>query len=471
MNLLKSVSKLLPMVSPPLYKQTFNSRLRWTGIILILYLVMSYVPVFGVRPTEQAQYLLTIQYLLGSRFGSLMTLGIGPIVTAGIIMQLLVGSKIIDWDLTKDEDRKKFQTWNKFLAVVFCFFEAVTFVLLGTVPSASSLIVFVILQLAVGGILVILMDEVVTKWGFGSGISLFIVAGIATQIMVRVLSPFPIGCSFGNLPACIPSVTSPPVGSLWQFLISLFTNDLQNALFALIPILSTVFVFFLVVYTQNIRVEIPLSFSMLKGFGRVWDLKFFYTSNIPVILMAALFAYIQVMGRAGVRETDGMQCGLLGCYDSRGNPVSGLVYFLSSPHNLLVDGIRGTLTGRELLRALTYFLAMCLGAMVFSLFWVTTSGMDAKSVAEQIDSIGMQIPGYRKDVRVMESVLNKYIPGLTVLGGLAVGALAALADFTGAIGTGTGILLTVMIIYNYYEIFSRERLEEAPKLVRKIFGE
>ena len=109
--------------------------------------------------------------------------------------------------------------------------------------------------------------------------------------------------------------------------------------------------------------------------------------------------------------------------------------------------------------------------MVFSIFWVNTSGMDAKSVAGQLDSSGMQIPGYRKDPRIMESVLNRYIPALTVSGGIGIGLLAATADFLGAIGSGTGILLTIMIFNDLYDRLKREDVEEAHPWVRKIVGE
>jgi preprotein translocase subunit SecY len=97
--------------------------------------------------------------------------------------------------------------------------------------------------------------------------------------------------------------------------------------------------------------------------------------------------------------------------------------------------------------------------------------MDSASVAEQIDSVGMQIPGYRRDKSVIKSVLDRYIPALAVVGGFCIGVLAAFADFTGAIGTGTGMLLTVMIAYNYYEELRSQRLEEAHPLIRGVFGE
>ena len=71
----------------------------------------------------------------------------------------------------------------------------------------------------------------------------------------------------------------------------------------------------------------------------------------------------------------------------------------------------------------------------------------------------------------MAEVLNRYIPALAALGGLIVGLLASLADLVGALGTGTGMLLTVMIVYNYYEELRSQRLDEAHPLVRRLFGE
>jgi len=53
----------------------------------------------------------------------------------------------------------------------------------------------------------------------------------------------------------------------------------------------------------------------------------------------------------------------------------------------------------------------------------------------------------------MLSVLRKYIPIAATFGGVCIGSLTILADFMGAIGSGTGILLAVTIIYGYFETF------------------
>ncbi len=475
-DLISIISRFLPSIEKPTYKQSINTRIKWTMFALIMYFVLSYITVYGISPTSYEQFRF-FEIVLGSRFGSLMTLGIGPIVTAGIILQLLVGSKILNWNTTTPEGRRKFQTWNKFLAITFSFLEAIAYVLagaLGQIIGGIDILIFVIIQLAAGGILVILLDELVSKWGFGSGVSLFIAAGVGSQILIRALSPIAATCDvFGSgFGSCIPSAGNPPTGLLWSSILNMLAGETTNALVTIGPLIATGVVFLLVVYAQSIRVDVPLAFSALRGFGRSWSLKLFYTSNIPVILTAALIANVQLMGRIGITPDQlGQSCGVLGCFDQQGNPVSGLVFYLSAPPSLLTDIITLNFVPAEFLRAITYLLFLVIGSMIFAIFWVNTAGMDAKSVAGQIEGIGLQIPGYRRDPRIIESVLNRYIPALAVLGGLSVGLLAGLADFTGALGTGTGILLTVMIIYNYYEELSQQNLEEAHPLIRKAFGE
>jgi len=469
-DMISKIARVLPSVEKPTYKQTFNARLKWTFFALLMYLILSYVTVYGVQKAAYEQFRF-FEIVMGSRFGSLMTLGIGPIVTAGIILQLLVGSKIISWDMNKPEGRRKFQTWNKLLAIIMCFVEAAAFVLAGALPVTGGLgiVTFVILQLSLGGIMVILLDEIVSKWGFGSGVSLFIAVGVASQIIIRVLSPLAVTCVPGDFASCLPFGGNQPAGLFWGFLSNIFIGKNYDALLNLLPMLTTALVFLLVIYAQDVRIDIPLAFSALRGFGRTWSLKLFYTSNIPVILAAALIANLQLMGHMGATTNElGLSCSMLACFDQQGNIVSGIIYYLSSPKNLLSDIITGAITSSEVVRAFTYLVFLSVMAMIFSIFWVSTSGMDAASVADQIENIGMQIPGYRSDKKTMEGVLNRYIPALAVLGGLAIGLLAAFADFTGAIGTGTGILLTVMIVYNYYEELSAQPLEDAHPWVRKI---
>ena len=463
------LEKIIPAVEKPAFKQDLNKKLVWTGGVLALYLILTHITVFGI-PTnsEISQQLKFFELVLGSKIGSIMTLGIGPLVTAGILLQLLVGSKIINLNTKTPEGRKKFQLWDKAIAIVFCFLEGAAFVLSGAIPvaDAASIKAFVIVQLAIGGIFAIFLDEIVQKWGFGSGISLFIAAGVSTQIIQAAFSPL-----INPVPTAIHP--GPYVGLLWNFFYFIFSSNTVNAIISILPLISTIVVFLIVVYVQSIVVNLPLTFTLLRGFGRNWGLNLMYTSNIPVILAAALIANVQLLGNIGLHPTDsGLNCGFFGCYDEQRNPVSGLIFYLSAPRNILAGAFEpGFFTPQEILRIMTYVAFLTIASTIFAIFWVNTAGMDSKSVAEQIESTGMQIPGYRKHPQIMESVLNKYIPYLTVMGGFSVGLLASLADLTGALGTGTGILLTVMIIYNMYKQLENENLENAHPLVRKFVGE
>jgi preprotein translocase subunit SecY len=70
----------------------------------------------------------------------------------------------------------------------------------------------------------------------------------------------------------------------------------------------------------------------------------------------------------------------------------------------------------------------------------------------------------------LEKVLDRYIPPITLMGGIFVGLLAAFADFTGALGTGTGILLTVGIVYRMYEELAKEQMGEMMPAFRQFLG-
>jgi preprotein translocase subunit SecY len=226
------------------------------------------------------------------------------------------------------------------------------------------------------------------------------------------------------------------------------------------------------------KVEIPLSFGRIRGHGMRWPLRFIYTSNIPVILVAALLANVQLwarlfqnrVGDAGIMAWISQH--IFGQFSGQ-IPVSGLVYWTYSPNlvEYVLNGIRaGAWSLTPVLQAMSYMLFMVIGAVIFSIFWVQTSGMDAKSQAKQILSSGLQMPGFRRDPRVLESVLKRYITPLTVMGGAAVGILAATADVTGALSRGTGILLAVMIIYKLYEDIAQQHMMDMNPALRKMMG-
>lgn len=458
MNWKSLVTNLPEVASPTQKKLNFKEKLKWTGIILVLYFVLGLTPLFGLGANELQRFEF-LSIILGASFGSIISLGIGPLVTGSIVLQLLNGSGIVKFDMSTPDGKKVFQGVQRVLGLTFVFFEAFIYVFMGGLSPSPELIgtalftqlqVLLVFQLILGGILIMFMAEVIDKWGFGQGISIFIAAGVSQQIFVTALSP-------------LPSPNNPvyATGAIPQLFQALAAGDPQTAGLMLASVVSTILVFVVSIYAQAMKVEIPLSFGRVRGHGIRWPLSFMYTSNIPVILVAALMANIQLWAR--LLENWGYP--LLGTF-SNGQPISGLVAWLYAP-NIVQNIITGSLSMTHIGAASVYLLFMTVGSVIFSWFWVQTSGMDAASQAKQIMNTGLQIPGFRKDARILERILERYITPLTIMGAIAVGLLASLADLTGSLSRGTGILLAVMIIYKLYEEIAKQHMMDMNPMMRK----
>jgi preprotein translocase subunit SecY len=461
MSLYKQIIFNLPEVSPPTQKRlSFKEKLKWTGIILFLFYILGLISLAGLGDAQR-KYFESLQLILGAKFGTVISLGIGPIVTASIVLQLLNGSGLLKFDLNSPEGKKTFQGTQKLMAIAFIIFEAGIYVFMGGLPPPAELAgtsayfiiqLLLIFQLFIGGLLILFMDEVISKWGFGSGISLFIAAGVSEQIFIRAFNWFK-----------DPNIDY-ATGAVIALIQAILRSDLTQMLKSFAPIMATIIVFVLAVYGQAMKIEIPLSFGRVRGHGIRWPLSFIYTSNIPVILVAALFANLQVL----VRLLNNANITFLGTVDDAGR--SGFISYLS-PTDLVGAIIsRGgfNIGWQPYLQALVYTIIFMIGCVIFAYFWVQTSGMDAKSQAQNILKSGLQIPGFRKDQRILERLLNRYIGPLTVMGALTVGLLAALADLSGALTSGTGLLLTVMIIYRLYEEIAQQHMTDMNPMLRKM---
>lgn len=470
MSIWNNILNNLPEVEGPSQKfLSFKEKLKWTFVILMIYYILGLLPLFGLG-VNALQRFETLSIILGAEFGSLISLGIGPIVTASIVLQLLNGSGILKLDLTKPEGKKTFQGLQKLLAIFFIIFEAAIYVLMGGLAPAtefagtalySQLQMVLIFQIFLGGIMILFMDEVVSKWGFGSGIGLFIVAGVSKSIFIQAFNWLPGPSGLAGI-----TYSAGAVPALFQ---SLAAGDPTTAAIMFATLVSTVIVFAIAVYAQAMKVEIPLSFGMVRGHGVRWPLSFFYTSVIPVILVSALIANFQLLGR--FLQNAGIP--FLGRFSElSGQPISGFIYWLQGPNLLrsVIEQHTIFIGFTPYLQSLVYLSFLMLGAMMFSIFWVQTAGMDARSQAKQMMSSGLQIPGFRRDERVLERLLNRYIWPLTIMGGLAIGFLAGIADITGTLSSGTGILLAVMIVYKLYEEISKQHMMDMNPMMRKFMG-
>jgi preprotein translocase subunit SecY len=115
---------------------------------------------------------------------------------------------------------------------------------------------------------------------------------------------------------------------------------------------------------------------------------------------------------------------------------------------------------------------LIIGGIIFAIFWIETTGMGPKSVATKIHNSGLQIPGYRRNPASIERLMERYIPKVTVIGGVIIGLLTLIASLLGTLGGagGTGLLLAVSIVYRLYEQIASEQIQEMYPMMQKYFG-
>jgi preprotein translocase SecY subunit len=470
LSLFKPIGRVLPEIKKPERKVSFNEKIFWTALVLIIFLIMTEIPLFGVAKSASDQF-GQLRVIFASNRGTLMELGIGPIVTAGLILQLLAGSSIIKCDMSNSEDRGLFTSASKVFTIILTGIQAGAYILSGMygqigVDLAGPTIFEIFVQLLATGVIVMLMDELVQKgWGLGSGISLFIMAGVAQNILWSAFSP-PTGLFVGSLSSYLGGQ---------QTLVQWAFGSASGVYPSLLGFIATIAVFLIVIYLQGIRIELPMSYAGYKGFRSRYPIKLLYVSNLPVIFASALFANVyffsQLLWSQFGRPAPGTNIffQIIGDYDYNATSgsitsVGGLAHFMTPPRN-----IQGVIASP--LQASVYLGIIIAFCAVFSLIWLEVGGLGPTKVAKQLMDSGMQIPGYRRSGRPIEAILKRYIPVVTVLGGMIVGLLAGVSDMLGAFGTGTGILLSVGIIYQYYELLMRERAAEMFPAFRRILGE
>ncbi|MEM3622509.1 MAG: preprotein translocase subunit SecY [Candidatus Bathyarchaeia archaeon] len=464
LNLFKPIARVIPEIKAPERRVRFNEKIFWTAIVLVIYLIMSEVPLYGIPASTQESF-SALRIIWASHRGTLMELGIGPIVTAGLILQLLVGSNMIECDMTNPEDRGLFTTASKVFSIILTGVQAFAYMISGMYSVTSAAIaIIVFLQLLASGIIVLLMDELVQKgWGLGSGISLFIMAGVAQQILWQCFNPST-GLFVGALTMSLSQ------GNLTTWIVG------SGAYPSLIGFIATIAAFLIIIYMEGVRVELPLSYAGYKGYRSRYPIKLLYVSNLPVIFASALFANIYLFSQLFWSMNGQPQPGrnfwldLLGQFQWTGTapnqqlvPIGGLVFYVTPPNSLMNALERPD-------RAFGYMGILIVFSVIFSLTWLEVGGLGPSTVAKQLVDAGMQIPGYRRSGKAVESILKRYIPTVTILGGIIVGLIAAVSDFFGVFGSGMGILLSVGIIYQYYELLMQERAAEMYPAFRRLLG-
>ncbi len=456
-DVLAAIGRLVPSAPRPVRRLPIGRRLVFTLLTAVVFVAMASTPLYGIETAGRLQLSPIVSVVLAMRWGTLAQLGIGPIVTAGLILQILVGAKFIKLDLTNPEDRKKFTLASKGLAVVFAIVEAAGFVVSNlywrTITPSIAIKLIVFLQLVWGAILVIMLDEAMQKgWGLGSGVSLFILLGVAQRIFVNLLNPLPVELYgvkeiVGIIPYTIASVIDGTFRFDYAFLwrgIHMFPTYLG--------LITTLVLIAILSYLQSARIYVPITSPRLRGIRTRIPLQLLYVTNIPVLLTAILISDINLFLSIAANANPSFA------------PIANRIRdFLAYPtiFRIMYRPLESAIY-------IAIFFALCIA---FGIAWVEIAGLNPEAQAENLIRSGFEIPGMRRNPRVLASYLARYIYPLTVLSSIIVALIAIVGDIFLCYGTGTGILLAVGIVYNYYQMLVYEKTLEMYPALKRLIGE
>ncbi len=450
---LAALSRYIPSVEKPARRPPLPTRLAWTGLIIVLYLIMTEIPLYGtIKGGVEREFTVTLyNLLLGTNIGSLMTLGIGPMVTAGIILQVLVGGGFLKLDLTKPSDRRLFMDAQRTLTLVLAVAEASAYAAgcafwrtlgggFAGCPATMFDRVIVVVQLMFATLIIMWFDELTQKgWGIGSALSMIIVAGVAKGMFWYL--------------AGINRVEDGYYGWLTHLILTGDPAVLRYGLPDMVGFIATIATVMLLVYLQAMKVFIPVTSPRYGGIRTRIPLNFIYVTNIPILFVAILVADIQLLAS--------MAASIAGPTHPVTVAIATFYEYVRPPHGVL-DAVSNPL------RLLTFTIAWLLLSLAFGFIWVEIAGLNPKKQAENLIKSGLEVPGIRRNPRILESLLARYIYPLTIISSLIVGGIAVIASVLGAYGSGSGLILLVGILQNFYTILTYERTLEMYPLLRRI---
>ncbi|MEM2262512.1 MAG: preprotein translocase subunit SecY [Ignisphaera sp.] len=458
-RVLARIGIVMPSAPRPAKRPSLGKRLLYTGLVAVAFMLLGSTPLYGIERAGTLPFSPVVSIVLAMAAGTLAQLGIGPIVTSSLILQILVGAKILDLDLSDPEARKDFTAASKGLGLILAVVEAAGFVFSGlywNYPAGVSIWIklLVFAQLLWGAIVIVMLDEAVQKgWGLGSGVSLFILIGVAQRFFSELFTPSVIQTSSlqngGEIYGLIPYI----VASLRDGTFNIYHTLIGRLAIGyptLIGFITSIVLIAILTYLNAAHINVPIAMSRYGGIKSRVPLQLLYVTNIPVLLTGIL--------------------------------ISDIILILTLLRNFLgiglVDSIRPYLSAPSLygfmystIPSIVYsivFLAMCI---LFGLLWIEIAGLNPEAQADNLIKAGLDIPGMRRNPRVLSSYLSRYIYPLTIFSSIVVAAIALVGDILGSYGTGTGLLLAVGIVYNYYQILAYERTLEMYPLLRRVIGE
>ena len=459
LDLFKPFEPFLIEVVAPQRKVPYNQKIIWTAVSLLIFLILGQIPLYGIVSSETSDPLYWLRAMLASNRGTLMELGVSPIITSSMIFQFLQGTQLLTIQMDNKQDRELYQIAQKVCAIILTFGQALVVVLSGNYGKPSdigiAISLLLIFQLMFASFIVLLLDELLSKgYGLGSGISLFTATNVAEQIFWKALAPTTIntgrGKEFEGAIIAFFHLISVRKDKKRALVEAFYRTNLPN----MFQVLSSISVFLFVLYLQGFTYQLPIRSTKVRGQIGTYPIKLFYTSNTPIMLQSALTSNVFLISQMLYRRfPNNPIIALLGVWGVRPGTqgpqvaLSGLSYYLQpidSFKELLFDPIKSVIY-------ITFVLGSC---ALFSKTWIEISGTSPRDIARQFKEQGLVING-KREMNVYKE-LKRIIPVAAMFGGATIGALSIASDLLGTLGSGASILMASTTIYGYYEAAAKE---------------
>lgn len=463
LSVLDRFTGFVPSVEKAPKNTRFARKCTYTFLALLVYLLASQVPLFGLQSRSGSDPLYWFRAIMASQRGSLMELGIGPAMTTGLFVKILVSAKVLPLDRTDAKEMEVFARVQNLLGAIFTFLQACLYVFLGMYGPVSKLgllaSVGLVVQLTAGSVIVQILDQMLESgWGVGSGMSLFTTVNVCENIMWRSFSFIAVTTGDekryeGAIVAAVHYLLTKR-NKLEALRLALFRSDLPN----LTNLAATVIVFAVCIFLQGVRREIPLQHARAgPSVRQQYPIKLLYAGSTPMMLMSSLTSTLFMVSQALWRRFgNSILTYPLGAWredETRPGqvaPIGGLAWALAPPYSLL------SALYHPLHTVVHVVLTVAISGL-FSKLWIEFSGDGAKEQAEMLETQGWMLPGFTMK-GAMQRELNRYIPVAAVSGGVLMSLLSLAADIFGALGSGTGILIASTTMVKVYEEFAKESI-------------
>lgn len=464
LDLVKFFAPILPEIEFPDEKISLDEKVIFTigsGLLFIL----SQLPIYGLvkdATLNMADPYPALRPLFALEQGSLLELGLLPIITSAFAWQIAAGLRLVNVNFNYAQDRELFQSAQKLTAVFLASVFAIGLIASGyynpvlagfseeSTPYGSYALIFV--QIVGWNFLLNLIAEVIDKgYGFGSGPLCFIALNAATQLVRDVVGLEAVTAVPGGEPETYGVVT--------YLIRALFSMDLKTIKDAFVgifyrsgfPNLPSILILVVTglatIVLQNFRIELPVRSNKARGSANVYPIRLLYTGALPVLFAFTVLANAQLFfhfASIAVEPFYPVVGNVLETRSETGAVVSGISFYLSSPASFTESVLSP-------IRAVVFSSSVVVLATSFAAFWAQVSGSSPKDIAKTFKDQSIIIAG-KRDVSIAKE-LSRVVPVASVTGAFALAGVALVGELLGASGKTVAVTVGVCAAFAILEDF------------------